>query len=862
MKRYFTLFLLGLQASGLLALPVDEATALQVAQAFVARTTQAAQLEVTYRAKGSSASESAYFYVFNTTDVPGFVIVAGDDQALPILGYSEQSVFTLQGAPPALTKWLEGYRQQIQALRADPQPTPAAVADAWAHWLATDVGAPAIESGPQNVNPLLTTTWNQEPHYNALAPFDAPSGQRTVAGCVATAMAQIMKFWNYPANGTGFHSYNHPKYGTLSANFGSTTYQWSQMPNQVNSPNNAVATLMHHCAISVDMNFDIPANGGSGAYVISAASPVTHCSEYALKTYFGYRPTLQGVLRANYSDTQWLNLLRGELDAGRPILYAGFGSGGGHAFVCDGYTTNNFFHFNWGWGGNSDGYFTVNALNPGSLGAGGGTGGFNSGQQVVIGIQPPTTTQSFDLRLNNTVSFSASPLGYGQPLTVTTNIANYGSNNFAGDYAAAVFDNNLTFVDFVQVRTGFSLEAGFTYQNNLTFGNQGSFAMLPGAYFVGIFYRPTGGNWVLVGDQGGFTNLRPLTVVNSSNIELNSAMSVTPGSTLTQGQAMSVNLNLRNDGNSTFTGQYGLGLYNLDGSLAQSIGVINENQGLPAGFTYIAPFLTFSTPSVTVSPGSYLLAVQHRPTGGDWQLSGSSYHQNPVRVTVQTAALAADQYEPNNVRSQATPLALTFSGNTATRNTEGANLHMGSDYDIYQLALAPGFQYVVNARLHDSYNSGNGNTYTVDGLFSYALNDGEWSETYDDVMPGPITATGGNALNFFVAPYFTGETGTYRLDLNITRSPVSSLAARDVPELIRVYPNPTRDRLTFDLHDFPAALHAASLVDARGQQVRNVPVVVGQRTYRLDLSQLASGAYWLRLQTEKGVITRPVVLHR
>ncbi len=862
MKRYFTLFLLGLQACGLLALPVDEATALQVAQNFLARTARTATLEVAHRAKGPTADEGDYFYVFNATDAPGFVIVAGEDQALPILGYSDQSNFALQGAPPALMKWLEGYRQQIQALRTDPQAAPAAVAEAWANLLADHADAPATESSPQNVNPLLTTIWNQEPYYNALSPFDVPSGQRTVAGCVATAMAQIMKFWNYPANGTGFHSYNHPKYGTLSANFGSTTYQWSQMPNQVNSPNDAVATLMYHCAVGVDMNFDISANGGSGAYVISAASPVTHCSEYALKTYFGYRPTLQGVLRSSYSDTQWLNLLRGELDAGRPILYAGFGSGGGHAFVCDGYTTGNFFHFNWGWGGSSDGYFTVSALNPGSLGAGGGTGGFNSGQQVVIGIQPPTTSQSFDLRLNNTVAFSASPLGYGQPLTVTTNIANYGTSNFSGDYAAAVFDNNLTFVDFVQVRTGFSLEAGFTYQNNLTFGNTGSFAMLPGAYFVGIFYRPTGGNWVLVGDQGGFTNLRPLTVVNPSNIELNSAMSVTPGSTLTQGQAMSVNLNLRNDGNSTFTGQYGLGLYNLDGSLAQSIGVINENQGLPAGFTYVAPFLTFSTPSVTVAPGSYLLAVQHRPSGGDWQLSGSSYHQNPVRVTVQTAALAADQYEPNNVRSQATPLALTFSGNTTTRNTEGSNLHTGSDYDVYQLALAPGFSYSVSARLHDSYNSGNGNTYSVDGLFSYALNDQEWSEAYDDVMPGPITAVGGNTLNFFVAPYFTGETGTYRLDLSVTRSPATSLAARDVPELIRVYPNPARDQLTLDLRDFPAALQAATLVDARGQQVRSVPVVAGQRAYQLDLSQLASGAYWLRLQTENGMITRPVVLHR
>ena len=154
-------------------------------------------------------------------------------------------------------------------------------------------------------------------------------------------MAQIMKFWNYPETGSGFHSYNHPAYGTLSANFGSTTYQWSLMPNVVSSSNSAVATLMYHCGVSVNMVYDIAAKGGSSAQTLDVAA--------ALKTYFGYSSTVEGKYRKDYTDAQWIDLLKTELNAGRPVQYAGTGSSGGHSFVCDGYNSNDFFHMNWGW---------------------------------------------------------------------------------------------------------------------------------------------------------------------------------------------------------------------------------------------------------------------------------------------------------------------------------------------------------------------------------------------------------------------------------------------------------------------------------------------------------------------------------
>jgi len=140
------------------------------------------------------------------------------------------------------------------------------------------------------------------------------------------------------------------------------TYNWNSMPLSVTGPNTAVATLMYQCGVSVDMNYGVSSTGGSSAYVISSQSPVQNCAEYALKTYFVIRVFKALPVLPISNKTDWINLLKTELDAGRPVLYAGFGSGGGHCFDCDGYDANDYFHFNWGWSGQFDGYFDVDAL--------------------------------------------------------------------------------------------------------------------------------------------------------------------------------------------------------------------------------------------------------------------------------------------------------------------------------------------------------------------------------------------------------------------------------------------------------------------------------------------------------------------
>ncbi|GAB3848491.1 hypothetical protein GCM10028822_11460 [Hymenobacter terrigena] len=850
------------------AAPIDEATARRAGAAFLATRTAHglsadAPLALAYRAEMGGAAPAAAFYVF-ATPAPGFVLVAADDQVTPILGYSDQSGFDAAHLAPQVAKWLEGYRADIRRVVATHVAATPDITAAWQQLLSGTPGTASRPSATAAVAPLVATRWNQSPYYNDLCPYDTPGGGRSVTGCVATATAQIMKYWNYPATGAGFHSYNTASFGTLSANFGTTTYQWTAMPNSVTSANTAVATLMYQVGVSEDMGYSAHS---SNAYVISAATNVPNCAEYALKTYFGYRPTMQGLLRQPYTDAQWLNLMKTELDASRPIIYAGFGTGGGHCFVADGYDANNFLHFNWGWGGAYDGYFSINAVNPAGLGTGGGAGSYNSGQQAIIGIQPPagttqgggTTTPTAAMALNNTVTLSAPALAYGQAFSVSTNLINTGTAAFAGDYCAAVFDLNNALVDYVETKTAQSLPAGYTYTGNLSFATAGLFSVLPGTYKIGIFYRPSGGNWLLVADRNGYTNLPQITVGNANTIRLNSAITATPA-TFTQGQAASVNLNIANASTGTFTGQYQVNLYNLDGSFVQTINTYNETTGLPAGYTYQAPYLTFSTTGITAAPGTYLLAVLHKPTAATtWQLTGTGTFQNPTRVTVQAAALQADAFEPDDAVTTAAPLALTFTNNAATRATTGSNCHATTDVDYYRVNLPAGNSYSITARLHDSYSSANGQTYSLDALFSYSLDGGTtWSTTYDDVMPGPITLGNGGTLYVKVAPYFAGNIGTYLFDMSVSRAAATATAPAALAAQVGLFPNPAHEVLTVDVRALPAAVAAVRLLSLTGQVVYETRRVPAATPLAIPVGGLPTGLYLVQLSTSAGLISKKI----
>lgn len=330
------------------------------------------------------------FYIFDIDEGKGFVIVSADDCAYPVLGYSMEHPAGELGAN--IRFWLNQYEQEIAWLvEQDIEPSKY-IQSQWEMLLDGTWEQP---KSTLSVSPMLTTTWNQSPYYNNLCPTGTP------AGCTAIAMAQVMKFWNYPPMGIGSHSYAHSTYGTQSANFGNTTYDWVNMPNRLSSSSsstqvNAVATLCYHVGVSINMDYD-PA--GSGAPLIGGST--AYCAQNALKNFFGYRATLQGVSKNNYTDAAWVQMLKDELDAGRPVPYAGFDNTAGHAFVFHGYNSSSQFYINWGWGGSYDGYFSMGALNP----AGGGTGTngsntFNINNQCIIGVQPSGSLRLSTSRLN------------------------------------------------------------------------------------------------------------------------------------------------------------------------------------------------------------------------------------------------------------------------------------------------------------------------------------------------------------------------------------------------------------------------------------------------------------------------------
>ncbi|MDB5284763.1 MAG: Peptidase family protein [Bacteroidota bacterium] len=327
------------------------------------------------------------FYVFDINPAHGFVIISADDNITPVIGYSTEANFNNNFNNTAVADWMNHASVHIYKAITEHVAADAHISSLWSSY-AQGNNPSANKSLP--VAPLLTTTWDQEPFYNQYAPFNNADQQRCLTGCVATAMAQIMKFWNYPAQGEGQYSYSNAQpmyrhnYGNQAANFGATTYNWPAMPNSIDTTNTDVATLMYQCGVAVSMDYGDENEGGSGAYVLQAdVANWQHSAQFAYTNYFKYNmQTMQGVYQADYTSADWIALLKNELSAGRPIQYQGEdASRGGHTWVCDGYDANDMLHMNWGWGGSDNGYFTLSSLTASGF-------NFSNNEEALIGIEP------------------------------------------------------------------------------------------------------------------------------------------------------------------------------------------------------------------------------------------------------------------------------------------------------------------------------------------------------------------------------------------------------------------------------------------------------------------------------------------
>ncbi|MFH0894950.1 MAG: C10 family peptidase [Bacteroidota bacterium] len=323
------------------------------------------------------------YYVFNFNPI-GFIAVAGDDNSVPVLAYSFASDYSPVDQNPAFTFWMKRYSDQLHEIRNEKLQATDQITSQWETYSQNEI---PILTNTRSITPMLTSTWNQGIYYNGACPVDpAGPGGRAYAGCVATAMGQLMYFYRWPETGLGSYSYTHATYGTISADFSATTYRWNEMTNSLMENNAAVAEMLFHCGVAVDMVYG---PSGSGMY--------NHHAALALRDYFKYQPSTQYVFRDSVT-YNWDSLLTTNLDQKRPMYYAGWAAGqvgtNGHAFVCDGYQGTGYYHFNWGWGGSYDGYFYTNNLNPSGY-------NFNYGQEVIPDMFPDTSLYTFPLYCGN-----------------------------------------------------------------------------------------------------------------------------------------------------------------------------------------------------------------------------------------------------------------------------------------------------------------------------------------------------------------------------------------------------------------------------------------------------------------------------
>ena len=397
-------------------------------------------------------NNSPAYYVFNKVGGNGFVIVSGDDIIKPILAYSYVNSFHVENMPDNLRAWMAYYREQINWAREEN-----IVSDEETIW-AWERLRDEIDSAKNSEEVLIETAlWDQTAPYNLLCP--TINGTQAPTGCVATALAIVMKYNRWPDQGSGMtFQYTTKQYKqTLSATY-NIVYDWDNMLNKYEKGNysteqaEAVSQLMYHCGVFSEMDYT---PRSSGALTLTAMGGMVRYMKYDKSM------TLQS--REWYTEAEWNSLLKKELDAGRLIIYGGSNNKEeGHQFVLDGYKQND-YHVNWGWGGTANGYYSLSALDPDSQGVGGNTGGgFTVGQDAVIGVKKSEEGSGYCDNLAFMSGFTESgEMFSGLTTTETTFIPqvrftvkagfyiNYGIRNFSGAIVLALVDKHGNIKEFI-----------------------------------------------------------------------------------------------------------------------------------------------------------------------------------------------------------------------------------------------------------------------------------------------------------------------------------------------------------------------------------------------------------------------------
>jgi hypothetical protein len=651
--------------TSLKANPITEAEALHLATVFhESRTTSKLRSAdvLTLVSKGPvtglrSASVDPPYYIYNIGDGKGFVVLSGDDATKTVLGYSDEGSFQVDRMPDNLNHWLNFYQQEIEAVRA---------ASAAA---STSTGVSTAASGSVAVAPLLgDIKWNQSEPYNLKCPLDAPSGLRTLAGCVAVAMAQIMRYHRWPVTGTGTHSYTDGTYGLQSVDLSKTTYDWNLMLGSYTSSSTeteeaAVSTFIYQCGVTVDMDYS----------TTGSASTIAKASE-ALVSHFGYDSEIQRYERPNYTSQEWNNLIKNELNNSRPVYFSANSDAGGHAFVVDGYDSNDLFHINWGWGGMSNGYFELSSLstnNPGEVGA---APEFCYFQSILANIHRAdavnkSTNQIVVYKNGLTASVKSVAKINTSSFTMSFSFANVGTNNVQSRWGIGYMKTGSTMptklVEYSS-STYTSIPATQVYSYTFTISNPTALATA-GVYRLYPIYLPKDSvNWSIMRGTTALNNCMIVTVASnngaatfvpdltSPSLELTNTSQ--PQTNLYQNKAVNVDVSFRNNGIEFFS-RVGISLVNKSNPNDRSF-LCESKVLVPAGDT-----CTFHlSGTVTSPPGNYYLQVQFDSTNSNSTLNYKTFA--PVYLNNQSVTVLPQPGQPQLQLNQVISMA---EGTTITR---------------------------------------------------------------------------------------------------------------------------------------------------------------------------------------------------
>ena len=463
----------------LFAGPVDREQAYKNAQIFFVSQGRNAKLEKPLVSRGEASNQP--YYIFNAENNQGYVIASGDDRTMQVLGFGNSGNIDVTNIPQNLKGLLDSYARQIKALGNS-------------RFVTTSPAG----SGKADIVPLLTTTWNQGTPYNNSININLPgaSGKKPYTGCTATAMAQVINYHKRPtalvATIPSYTTETH-KINVLEVPAGSTI-DWDNMCDSYAQAGisveskKAVADLMMYSSYSLESDF-IDLSSGTAAYV--------NYVPMALVDYFGYDPTARTLTSSNYTINSWNDIIYNELAAGRPVLYGGATVSSGHAFVVDGYSSDGYYHINWGWEGQCDNYFLLYIANPDDTSGAGASStedGFSDQQEAVVGIQHGV--DNTDLTCLNALldgfEYNTDDECYYinyECYSITPKAKKY-------DIGLAYYDSN----NVMQVITQYSIDQDFAFPSG--FGAGIPLPDLPaGKYTIFAVSKVTGAdNWLRSGD--------------------------------------------------------------------------------------------------------------------------------------------------------------------------------------------------------------------------------------------------------------------------------------------------------------------------------------------------------------------------